>query len=190
MEGFEDFYIIGPIRIDISEIKLEGRILDIGGGGEGIIGQFKGEKVVAIDKNKRELEEAPSTEDLKIVMDVSDLKFLDNSFDTVTSFFTLMYIPKKDHKQIFQEIHRVLKKEGEFALWELKLPKRKKDDKEKFVIFLEVKIPDKIIETGYGNRWNKELDIEYFSDLAKSTGFRIIEKKEEDKTFYLRFSKK
>ena len=33
-------------------------ILDIGGGGEGIIGKLKGEQVVAIDPNKRELEEA------------------------------------------------------------------------------------------------------------------------------------
>ncbi|UCC20818.1 MAG: hypothetical protein JSV62_05935, partial [Promethearchaeota archaeon] len=58
---------VGPYKIDLSNIILEGRVLDLGGGGEGIIGQLKGEQVVAIDPNKKELEEAKSTKDLKIV---------------------------------------------------------------------------------------------------------------------------
>lgn len=70
------------------------RILDIGGGGEGIIGLLYGSKVVAIDQRKKELEEAPEGP-LKIVMDARELNFLDNSFDAVTSFFTLMYVKKR-----------------------------------------------------------------------------------------------
>ena len=115
----ERTYTVGPYKIDLSNIKLKGRILDIGGGGEGIIGQFKGEQVIAIDPNKKELEESPSTRDLKIVMNAKDLKFLDNSFETATAFFTFMYIPVKEHKIIFQEIHRVLKANGEFVLWDV-----------------------------------------------------------------------
>lgn len=190
MKEYKDFYTIGPLRIDISNIKLDGRILDIGGGGEGVIGQLKGDKVVAIDKNKSELEEAPSIEDLKIVMDATNLKFLDKMFDTVTSFFTLMYIPQQDHKKVFQEILRVLKKEGEFNLWDVKVPNRREDKRIKFLVWLEVKINDKIIETGYGSKWDKVQDINYFSNLGKSVGFEVIESIEENNTFYLRFKKK
>lgn len=39
--------------------KLNGSILDIGGGGEGVIGQLYGQQVVAIDKLQEELDEAP-----------------------------------------------------------------------------------------------------------------------------------
>ena len=100
----EKYFTIGPLKIDLTDIKMEGRILDIGGGGEGIIGQFIGEQVIAIDPSKRELEEAPKSGALNIIMDAKDLKFLDNTFDSVSAFFTMMYIPLTDHKKIFQEI--------------------------------------------------------------------------------------
>ena len=65
--------------VDISDIELAGRILDIGGGGEGIIGQLKGEMVISIDPDKAELEEAPCSS-IKIVMSAEDLKFVDETF--------------------------------------------------------------------------------------------------------------
>ncbi|TFG72017.1 MAG: hypothetical protein E4H27_03460, partial [Anaerolineales bacterium] len=54
------------------EVIIEGfndsdLILDIGGGGEGIIGKLKGRQAIAIDSSKRELEEA-APGPLKIVM--------------------------------------------------------------------------------------------------------------------------
>ncbi|MFX1599980.1 MAG: methyltransferase domain-containing protein, partial [Promethearchaeota archaeon] len=159
------------------------------GGGEGVIGQFKREQVVAIDPNRKELEEAPSIGDLKIVMDAKDLKFLDNTFDTATSFFTFMYVPKTDHNKIFQEIYRVLKKNGEFAIWDIILPRREDNKKELFVIRLKIKIGDKTIDTGYGTMWNKEQDMHYFSNLGKDIGFKILESREDDNNFYLRFRK-
>lgn len=38
---------------------LQGRILDIGGGGEGIIGRLYREQVIAIDCCQQELDDAP-----------------------------------------------------------------------------------------------------------------------------------
>ncbi|MHA2041870.1 MAG: hypothetical protein ACW975_08405, partial [Candidatus Thorarchaeota archaeon] len=58
-------------------------ILDIGGGGEGIIGRLKGRQVVAIDKRRPELE-GTSSDALKLVMDARELQFLEKSFGTVT----------------------------------------------------------------------------------------------------------
>ena len=38
--------------------ELEGAILDVGGGGEGVIGRIYGPRVVAIDNRQEELDEA------------------------------------------------------------------------------------------------------------------------------------
>jgi len=186
----EKVFLIDTQKINLTNIKLEGRILDIGGGGEGVIGQFKGEQVIAIDPNKKELEEAPYSGALTILMDAKELKFLDNTFDTATSFFTMMYIPVIDHKTVFQEIHRVLKLNGEFVLWDVNIPNRNNKERDLFGLNLEVKISDKIINTGYATLWNKEQDMQYFSNLAKSIGFEILEQKVENEIFYLRFMKK
>ena len=41
--------------------ELTGSILDIGGGGEGIIGRLYGSRVTAIDNREEELDEAPDS---------------------------------------------------------------------------------------------------------------------------------
>ncbi|MFX1320453.1 MAG: class I SAM-dependent methyltransferase [Promethearchaeota archaeon] len=181
--------MVGPQEIDLSNLGLKGRILDIGGGGEGIIGQVKGEQVIAIDHSKRELEEAPDTGELKIIMDAKDLQFLDNTFNTVSVFFTMMYIPIADHKKIFEEIYRVLKENGEFMLWDLIIPRKGKEKRDIYGIYLKVKIYDKIIDSGYGVLWDKEQDMKHYLDLAKEVGFEIIKKKEEKDHFFARFRK-
>ena len=52
-------HTIAVQNINISSLDCEGIILDIGGGGEGVIGQKFGNKVIAIDPVLEELEEAP-----------------------------------------------------------------------------------------------------------------------------------
>ncbi len=176
-------------KIDLTDVELSGRILDIGGGGEGIIGQLKGERVVAIDRRESELKEAPPGDYLKIIMDAKELKFLNESFDTATAFFTLMYIPHENHQKIVQEIHRVLKKGGEFVVWDFPIPKRDKHEKKYYGLYLEVKIGEKNISTGYGTKWDKEQDLEYYTNLGASNGFSVVEKYPIDGMFYIRFKK-
>ncbi len=185
----ERTYNVGLHTIDLSNIKLTGRILDIGGGGQAIISQFKGEQVVAIDKNKNELEEAPDSKGLKVIMDAKELKFLDNTFDTVTAFFTLMYIPVEDYKIIFEEIYRVLKKGGNFVIWDVLIPVKGNDKRDIFFIELKVKIFDRIEEAGFGVSWNKEINIDTFTNLAKNIGFETLERKVDKDTIYIRFRK-
>jgi len=176
-------------KVDLSNIKLEGLILDIGGGGEGVIGQFKKDQVIAIDHNKRELEEAPEG-GVKIIMDAGELAFLDNTFDTVTSFFTLMYIPKSEHKKIFKEIYRVLKKDGYLVLWDVIIPKRENQIHEMFSLPLKIKMDDKELDTGYGVFWGKkEQNLEYFQKLSIKVGFSEVKFKSDDQIFYLRVKK-
>lgn len=191
MEVLQDerCFTIGPLDIDLSSIEIEGRILDIGGGGEGVIGQFKGEQVVAIDPSKSELEEAPESTALNIIMDAKDLKFIDNTFDSATAFFTMMYIPLADHKKIFQEIYRVLKSNGKFFLWDLIIPNRNGNEKDIYLVYLKVKISEIVLDSGYGVKWEKEQDSNQFLRLAKEVGFEILEQKVEENAFYLKFKK-
>lgn len=181
----EKLHFIKCQELDLSQLSLLGSILDIGGGGEGIIGQIFKESVIAIDPSKRELEES-SEGPLKIVMDAKDLQFLDNTFDYVSSFFTLMYISKKDHRQVLEEVYRVLKKGGEFILWDVTIGAQDDPAKEYFVMPLKVNLGNEIIETGYGVEWvSRNQDLDYYIDLVREIGFQIIEKHRVDLTYKL-----
>lgn len=182
-------FAIKEQKVNLSNIRLEGLILDIGGGGQGVIGQFKKDKVIAIDHNKRELEEAPEG-GLKIIMDAGELKFLNNTFDTVTSFFTFMYILKSEHQKIFKEIYRVLKKDGNLVLWGVRIPKRENRIYEMFSLPLKIKINDIELDAGYGVFWGKkEQSLEYFQKSSKKVGFSEVEFISDDQIFYLRVKK-
>jgi ubiquinone/menaquinone biosynthesis C-methylase UbiE len=183
------YYILDKKEVTLSDIEVSRYILDIGGGGEGIIGQLKGGQVIAIDPSKRELEEAADGP-LKIVMDARELQFLDNSFEAATSFFTLMYIPAAEQKKVFEEVFRVLESKGRFLIWDLNLPQRLDDKKDIVVIYLEVKLPDLYIETGYGTRWPEQVqDLAYYKKIAQQAGFITAEQKEDGRVFYMELQK-
>lgn len=182
-------YVVGNQKIKVERELMRQRILDIGGGGEGIIGLCYGNRVISIDPRIDELEEAPEGP-LKIVMDAKELSFLDNTFDSVTSFFTLMYIDNNYHEKIFKEIYRVLKDNGEFVLWDAMIPEYDGGIKDIFVIKLEIETPIRLIKTGYGiSRKDKVQDIEYFIDIGESIGFNIIKEEVRDKVFKIIFKK-
>ncbi len=175
--------------LTVNDFDAQRYILAIGGGGEGIIGQLKGQQVIAIDINKRELEEAPPGP-LKIVMDARDLKFLDNTFNTASSFFTLCYIQGTDHEKVFSEIFRVLAPGGRFLIWDNIFLERPDEKKEYGLITLIIKLPNKEVSTGYGVRWPEKVhDLSYYMQLAEKVGFKIVAKKEEGHTFFLEVKK-
>ncbi len=173
--------------IELSRIESDGLILDIGGGGEGIIGKLNGRQVVAIDTRERELQGAQN-EALKVVMDAVELKFLPESFDVCTAFFSFMYIPKSKHLKVFEETHRVLKVNGKLLLWDVKIPEKFGDYKA-FMVRLKVRLPNEKIEAGYGVKW-QEQDIEHFKKLAQKTMFEVTNEWIKDEIFYLEMSKK
>ena len=190
MKMSEDrIHFIDTHVVDISNVDLKGRILDIGGGGEGIIGQYKGNSVIAIDRLKSELEEAADGDYLKIIMDAQDLKFLDDAFDTVTAFYMFMYVPLEVRPKIFEEIFRVLKPGGEFVIWDMLITERGDNEKEFYGAGVKVNIGDKEIETGYATRWNKTQDLEHFSRLGEHVAFQILDKKMKQKQIFMRFRK-
>ena len=173
--------------IELSSIETDGLILDIGGGGEGIIGKLNGKQVIAIDTSERELLETQN-EALKIVMDATDLKFLPESFDVYTAFFSLMYIPHDKHLTVFKEVYRVLKKEGKFLVWDVSIPE-KRGDYEAFLVRLKVRLPNEETEAGYGVKWQTQ-NIEHFKELAQKTKFKITSEWSKGEIFHLEMAKK
>ena len=157
----------------VADFQAEGYILDIGGGGEGIIGEMKPSQAIAIDLSRRELEEAPPGP-LKIVMDASDLKFLDASFQTATAFFSLMYMRPEIQKRAFAEAFRVLAPGGRWMIWDAAIPPALENDTRGPVFRFRFHLPGKVVQTGYGTFWpEKPMDLDYYSRLARETGFEI-----------------
>jgi ubiquinone/menaquinone biosynthesis C-methylase UbiE len=185
-----EVYQLPPQQVSLSDFPSDEEwILDIGGGGEGIIGRLKGRQVVAIDKRRPELESTTS-DALKLVMDARELQFLEKSFGTVTIFFTLMYMPFEDLDTIFSEIARVLKPGGELLMWDVKVevPADLDSNIKYFMVPLTVTFPDGTTnETGYG-AYIRNQNIESFVTVATAHGFELEESKENDLTFYARLS--
>jgi SAM-dependent methyltransferase len=178
------------LSVEISDFPATGLILDIGGGGEGVIGQLKKDQVIAVDISKRELVEAPDGPLLKIVMDGRDLKFLDGTFATTTVFFTFMYISPTDHEKVFSEIHRVLAPGGRLLIWDAIFPEQIGEKKDRALFMLKINLPDTVINTGYGVRYpENEQGIAHYLELAEKTGFEVSSQKQAENWFYLELKK-
>jgi SAM-dependent methyltransferase len=173
-------------RLELAPLEAEGFILDIGGGGEGIIGRLNGRQVVSIDLSAGELEETDN-ESLKIVMDATDLKFTPSQFDAATSFFTLLYIDREKHERVFREVHRVLKEKGRFLIWDVEIPE-KVEGKPFFLVRLEISLPGEKVNTGYGVRLARQ-DRDGFKEMAAMTGFEVADEWSGGEIFYLELRK-
>ncbi len=152
---------------------VESFVLDVGGGGEGIVGRMLGPQVVAIDTSAEELQEAPPGP-LKVVMDASELRFLDASFALATCFFTLLYIPREVHPQVFSELYRVLRPGGRLLLWDFIVPSRGGQQEDVVVFPLVVELLAGKVETGYGAHWDERgRDLAYYRTQAEAIGFEM-----------------
>jgi ubiquinone/menaquinone biosynthesis C-methylase UbiE len=172
----------------VEDFEANGLILDIGGGGEGVIGRMKGAQVIAIDTSRQDLENsAPGP--LKIVMDACEMQFLDCSFHTATSFLSLIYI--NEHEKLFREVLRVLVPGGRFLIWEFSIPKLVSSDKDVAAFPVSILLPDnEEISAGFGTVWpDRELNLEYYTALATTAGFQVISKREKANLVYLELLK-
>jgi ubiquinone/menaquinone biosynthesis C-methylase UbiE len=179
-------YYFPRLDIVLEDFETSGLILDIGGGGEGVIGRMKGSRVVAVDNSREELEAAPPGP-LKIVMDACQMLFLDCSFSTATSFMTLLYLNSNDHPLLFEEVYRVLTPGGQFLVWEVVIPPQIDPQKDIAAFPVRVHLSDsEEVTAGYGTHWpDHEHNLEYFSGLAERAGFRIVSRKEKERLIFL-----
>ncbi len=181
-----EFYEYPQQLLDLSNFHAEGLILDVGGGGEGVIGRLFGPRVVAIDLRRDELEETPPGP-LKIVMDARELQFLDRSFDNATAFFSFMYLSSRaEQLRVLQEVRRVLRPGGKLYLWEVNLWPRPRTPLPCYVVNLRVRLPQEEFGTGYGQRWPAEpCDESYYRALADQAGFSLLAAERHAHLFHL-----
>jgi SAM-dependent methyltransferase len=174
-----DFQLFPTQDVVLHSCPSEGLVLDIGGGGEGIIGRLMGDRVVAVDLSRDELEGAPPG-NIKMVMDARELAFLDGSFHTATSFCTLMYIEdQEDQRQVLAEVLRVLKPGGRFLIWDVVVPAEHKEGKTTAVFPMKISLPGDTVRTAYGVAWPQEThDLAYYARLAALAGFEVADRKQ------------
>ena len=186
----KDVYFAASEEMFLEPIKDDGYILDIGGGGEGIIGQLEGRRVVAIDIRREELEEANVGDFLRVVMDATNLQFLDNTFPVVTAFFSMMYMDDETKEKVFKEIYRVLIPGGKLLLWDLIVPEQFDASKPVYAIRLKISLLQTTVETGYGCPWTRRFqEPSTLKKLASDIGFNLTEEKIREHTFSLKWRK-
>jgi len=182
----ERMFLVDQQIVQINDVfKDDDLILDLGGGGEGVIGQLRGRQVVAVDTRRQELEDcAPGP--IKVVANAKELPFLDEAFDAITAFYFLMYVPAPDRSSVFAEALRVLRPGGKFYIWDVIIPPRGERTQEVFVVPVKAELPDRTIETGYGVRWDdREISVDSIIQIAQDVGFVLGEKIREGEHFQL-----
>jgi len=181
------YFLSKSVKIKIDSIPI-GAVLDIGGGGEGIIAQIGKERITALDKRQSEIDEtkhkAPTAN--WVLGDATDLPYSDEFFDNATAFFSGMYMPMETFKTTCKETYRVLKNKGEFWIWDAKISK----NKEIFIIRLQITLPNgKKVNTGYGTRV-KDRSMKEIKQTLLETNFHIETFVDNNKWFFIKAIKK
>ena len=164
---------------------LNGSILDIGGGGEAVIGQIYGGRVTAVDNCQEELDGAPDC-CTKLLADAEELPFPDASFDNVTFFYTLMYMTKETQGKAIGEGARVLKDGGTMCVWDCSILSAYPDP---FVVELDIRTVNQMIRTSYGIVKRDAQSSDSIRRLLEDAGLHIVSLKEEDGQFRFRCRK-
>lgn len=164
--------------------ELQGRILDLGGGGEGVIDRVYREQVVAIDTRQDELDEAPEGPE-KRVMDARALTFPDGAFDHVTAFYFFMYLPRKHRADAVREAYRALRPGGRLHVWDADIAEACL-----FCVELDIDAAGTSVHTIYGvYREDAAQDARTVAAAAVAAGFRLLDWRTEAGQFALRFEK-
>lgn len=172
------------ISIQLSK-ELCGSILDIGGGGEGIIGRIYGAQVTAIDNRQEELDEAPDGFE-KRLMDATELRFADLSFQHVTSFFTLMFMDEATQRAAIREAARVLRHGGRLHIWDADIISA---FPQPFLIDLCIDAAGQRICTTYGVGKRDAQSAESLSAFCLENGLQLLEHEAFDGCFHLVWEK-
>jgi ubiquinone/menaquinone biosynthesis C-methylase UbiE len=180
-------FLTRPQKISIDSIP-DGSVIDIGGGGEGIIAQIGKDRITAIEKRQSEIDEAkpnaPTTN--WVLADATDLPYADEHFDNATAFFSGMYMTMEIFEKVCKETHRVLKNNGEFWIWDANMS----DNKDFFLIRLQITLPEgKRVSTGYG-AGRKKQSLPIINQKLLESNFHIENTEDNGKWFFIKAIKK
>lgn len=171
------------MQVKIKKV-LQGSILDIGGGGEGVIGRIYQGQVTAIDNRQEELDEAPDGFK-KLCMDASALSFADASFDHVTAFYAFLYISRELRERVIQETVRVLRPGGTYEIWDAEVESAYP---EAFEVELDIDAAGWPIHVTYGMiKKNAAQLCEDYIRLCAAAGLSLQKQENNSGQFYLQF---
>ncbi|MDD5263727.1 MAG: class I SAM-dependent methyltransferase [Candidatus Bipolaricaulis sp.] len=183
-------HCVSPQTVRVEDAFQDGDlILDLGGGGEGVIGRLRGRQVVAVDIRKDELDETPAGP-IKVVGDARHLPFPDHSFEAVTAFFFLMYVPATDRSTVVREAFRVLMPGGSLRVWDVAIPAPGERAAKTFVVPVCAELPGTTIRTAYGVPWRgRQMSDRSIAELASDAGFAVSVRAARECAFYLVLTK-
>lgn len=170
-------------KITLKQIQTEGRILDIGGGGEGLVSRIGGTRVCAVDIRMSEIREAqihgpPAN---WFVGDGQALCFQEDVFDVVTLWFSLGYMSDWAIKQsVLKDAYRVLVEGGRLSILASRIP----ESCERLTFWGHFTFPDGTIsQIGYGVRGGQEQTLERITELLSDFGFKIRSHEDNNEWF-------
>lgn len=164
---------------------LHGRILDVGGGGEGVIGRLYPKQVVAIDNDADELYEAPGDFE-RLLMDAASLTFPDASFDAATFFYSLMFMTADVQRAALAEAARVLRPGGRLCIWDGAFDRAWP---EPFSVDLTIDLDGETLRTTYGICKLDGQSMAQIAEICTALGLRPRRTEEDGEHFCLEFEK-
>jgi len=184
------FHVVPPQTVEVADsFRDSDLIIDLGGGGEGVIGQLRGRQVVAVDLRKAELDETPAGP-IKVVADARNLPFPDDSFEAATSFYFLLYVRNSERGAVLREAYRVLVPDGRLHVWDALVPPLGTSTARLFVVSVCAKLPGRTLRTMYGVPWHdRAMSAASITAEARAAGFQVASTTTSGQTFHLVLSK-
>lgn len=158
-------------KINLQQFTGKGLILDIGGGGEGLVSRIEGDRVCALDIRMSEIREAQihGHSSNWFVADGAHLCFNDEVFDIVTLWFSLGYMSDWNTKRaVLEAAYRVLKKNGRLSI----MASRITESNERLIFWATFTLPDGTpSKIGYGVKGGQNQTLPRILELVTNARF-------------------
>ncbi len=173
MSRESDIFTTPVQRIPLRCIPEGGLVLDIGGGGEGLVSRLEGERVCAVDILLNKIREAQiyGVNSQWVQGDARALGIRNVTFGFVTCWFSLSYLPEKQAKhKVLRETHRVLKREGLLSIMGINIL----ENTVRHVFNAEFVFPDGYIsKMSYAVSGTQDQTMESLINLGEEIGFTL-----------------
>jgi ubiquinone/menaquinone biosynthesis C-methylase UbiE len=177
--GFET-----PLQeIRLNSLPSDGLIIDIGGGGEGLLSRLEKDRVCVVDINLNKIREAQiyGAHAQWAVSDGRNLCFRTGSFDIATLWFSLGYMRNWNTKElVMREVQRVLKPDGIVSILGAKIV----CPEERFLFRAQFTFPDgEMSQVGYRLVGNQDQSLESTVSTLEDSGLVVLDRQDSGHWF-------